>query len=163
MSVPIGELAAKILSRPLDRDLFVVDPLRLPVSRSAGGARHPYGQTAGDLLRIGYGRLTIYLGSVAGSGKTYAMLDRAHALIEEGVDVVAALIETHGRADTAAKAAGIDTVPRLPNGELDRDAVVRRRPDVVLIDELAHTNEPGSACPKRFDDVIESCVRASRS
>ncbi len=154
VSVPIGELAAKILSRPLDRDLFVVDPLRLPVSRSAGGARHPYGQTAGDLLRIGYGRLTIYLGSVAGSGKTYAMLDRAHALIEEGVDVVAALIETHGRADTAAKAAGIDTVPRLPNGELDRDAVVRRRPDVVLIDELAHTNEPGSACPKRYDDVI---------
>jgi two-component system sensor histidine kinase KdpD len=154
VSVPAGELATKILARPLDRDLYVVDPLRLPLSRSAGGARHPYGQTAGDLLRIGYGRLTIYLGSVAGSGKTYAMLDRAHALMEEGVDVVAALIETHGRADTAAQAVGIEMLPRLPNGELDREAVLARRPGVVLIDELAHTNAPGSGCPKRYDDVI---------
>jgi hypothetical protein len=64
------------------------------------GARHPVRLRAGDRLRIGYGKLTIYLGSVAGSGKTYAMLDRAHQLIEEGVDVVAALVETHGRADT---------------------------------------------------------------
>jgi two-component system sensor histidine kinase KdpD len=154
VSVPAGELATKILARPLDRDLYVVDPLRLPLSRSAGGARHPYGQTAGDLLRIGYGRLTIYLGSVAGSGKTYAMLDRAHALMEEGVDVVAALIETHGRADTAAQAVGIEVLPRLPNGELDREAVLARRPGLVLIDELAHTNAPGSGCPKRYDDVI---------
>jgi two-component system sensor histidine kinase KdpD len=153
VSVPNGELATKILARPLDRDLYVVDPLRTPLTRSAG-ARHPYGQTAGDLLRIGYGRLTIYLGSIAGSGKTFAMLDRAHALMEEGVDVVAALIETHGRADTAAQAVGIEILPRLPNGELDREAVLARRPGVVLIDELAHTNAPGSACPKRYDDVI---------
>jgi two-component system, OmpR family, sensor histidine kinase KdpD len=154
VSVPAGELATKILARPLDRDLYVVDPLRLPLSRSAGGARHPYGQTAGDLLRIGYGKLTIYLGSVAGSGKTYAMLDRAQTLMDEGVDVVAALIETHGRADTAAQGVGIEMLPRLPNGELDREAVLARRPGVVLIDELAHTNAPGSGCPKRYDDVI---------
>jgi two-component system sensor histidine kinase KdpD len=82
------------------------------------------------------------------------MLDRAHDLIAEGVDVVGALIETHGRADTAAKVAGIELLPRLPNGELDREAIVTRRPKVALIDELAHTNEPGSAFPKRFDDVI---------
>jgi two-component system sensor histidine kinase KdpD len=154
VSVPMGEMASKILARPLDRDLYIVDPARLPLTRGAGGARHPYGQTAGDRLRIGYGRLTIYLGSIAGSGKTYAMLDRAHALIEEGLDVVAALIETHGRADTAAKAAGIEVLPRLPTGELGRDAVLRRRPGVVLIDELAHTNAPGSTYPKRYDDVI---------
>ena len=86
----MGDIATKILSRPIDRDLYVVDPARLPLTRGANGARHPYGQTAGDRLRIGYGRLTIYLGSVAGSGKTYAMLDRAHQLIEEGVDVTAA-------------------------------------------------------------------------
>lgn len=154
VSVPMGDMATKILARPIDRDLYVVDPTRLPLTRGAGGARHPYGQTTGDRLRIGYGRLTIYLGSIAGSGKTYAMLDRAHALMEEGVDVAAALIETHGRADTAAKAAGIEMLPRLPNGELDRDAVLRRRPAVVLIDELAHTNAPGSTYPKRYDDVI---------
>jgi two-component system, OmpR family, sensor histidine kinase KdpD len=98
--------------------------------------------------------LTIYLGSVAGSGKTYAMLDRAHDLRNDGVDVVVGLVETHGRADTAAKLAGLDVLARLPNGELDREAILRRRPEVVLIDELAHTNEPGSPFPKRFDDVI---------
>jgi two-component system sensor histidine kinase KdpD len=154
VSVPIGEMATKILARPIDRDLYIVDPRRQPLTRGPSGARHPYGQTAGDRLRIGYGRLTIYLGSIAGSGKTYAMLDRAHALVEEGVDVVAALIETHGRVDTAAKAAGIETLPRLANGELDRDAVLRRRPGVVLIDELAHTNASGSTYSKRYDDVI---------
>jgi two-component system sensor histidine kinase KdpD len=105
-------------------------------------------------MRIGYGKLTIYLGSVAGSGKTYAMLDRAHDLIIEGVDVVVGMVETHGRADTAAKLAGLDVLPRLPNGELDREAIIKRRPKVALIDELAHTNEPGSPFPKRFDDVI---------
>ena len=154
VSVPTGEMATKILARPLDRDLYIVDPLRLPLTRADGGARHPYGQTTGDRLRIGYGRLTIYLGSIAGSGKTFAMLDRAHSLMEEGVDVVGALIETHGRLDTAAKAAGIELLPRLPNGELDRDAVLRRKPGVVLIDELAHSNAPGSTYPKRYDDVI---------
>jgi two-component system sensor histidine kinase KdpD len=154
VSVPMGDLANKIVARPLERDVYVVDPARLPLTRGAAGARHPYGQTTGDRLRIGYGRLTIYLGSIAGSGKTYAMLDRAHQLVDEGVDVVAALVETHGRVDTAAKAAGLEVVARLPSGELDRDEVRRRRPGVVLIDELAHTNAPGSTYPKRYDDVI---------
>ncbi len=154
VSVPSGDRANKILARPIDRDLYVIDPARLPLTRGADGARHPYGQSAGDRLRIGYGRLTIYLGSVAGSGKTFAMLDRAHQLMDEGVDVVAALIETHGRVDTAKQMTGIEMVERLANGELDRDAVLRRRPGVVLIDELAHTNAPGSTYPKRYDDVI---------
>ena len=105
-------------------------------------------------MRIGYGKLKIYLGSVAGSGKTYAMLDRAHDLIADGIDVVVGLAETHGRADTELKLVGLDVLPRLPNGELDREAIVRRKPQVVLIDELAHSNEPGSTFPKRFDDVI---------
>jgi two-component system sensor histidine kinase KdpD len=154
VSVPIGDMATKILARPIDRDLYIADPSRQPLTRGTNGARHPYGQSAGDRLRIGYGRLTIYLGSIAGSGKTFAMLDRAHQLMDEGADVVAALIETHGRIDTAAKATGIEVLARLPNGELDRDAVLRRRPGVVLIDELAHTNAPGSTYPKRYDDVI---------
>jgi two-component system sensor histidine kinase KdpD len=154
VAVPNGELARKILARALDRDVYVVDPARPSAPGVVDGARHPYGQTAGDRMRIGYGKLTIYLGAAAGSGKTYAMLDRAHDLIAEGVDVVGALIETHGRVDTVAKVAGIELLDRLPNGELDREAILRRKPKVVLIDELAHTNEPGSAFPKRYDDVI---------
>jgi two-component system sensor histidine kinase KdpD len=154
VSIPRSDLARKILDRPIDRDLYIVDPQREVARGIATGARHPYGQSAGDRFRIGYGRLTIYLGSVAGSGKTYAMLDRAHQMADEGIDVAAALVETHGRTDTQAKLAGLELLPRLPNGELDRDAVLRRRPAVVLIDELAHTNAPGSTYPKRFDDVI---------
>ena len=154
VAVPIGELARKILPRPLDRDLYIVDPSRPSAPGVVDGARHPYGQTAGDRLRIGYGKLTIYLGSAAGSGKTFAMLDRAHDLLADDVDVVGALVETHGRADTAAKLDGIELLDRMPNGELDREAILKRRPEVALIDELAHTNEPGSAFPKRYDDVI---------
>ena len=106
-------------------------------------------------MRIGYGKLTIYLGSVAGSGKTYAMLDRAHQLVdEEAADVVAALVETHGRAETAAKLDGLEAVARLPNGEIDLDALLRRHPKVALIDELAHTNAGAGARAKRYDDVI---------
>jgi two-component system sensor histidine kinase KdpD len=154
VALPDGELARKILARPLDRNLYVLDPARPPAPSVVDTARHPYGQTAGDRMRIGYGKLTIYLGSVAGSGKTYAMLDRAHDLQADGVDVVGGLIETHGRPDTVAKLDDLDVLPRLPNGELDRETILRRKPEVVLIDELAHTNEPGSPFPKRFDDVI---------
>jgi two-component system, OmpR family, sensor histidine kinase KdpD len=154
VALPNGELAQKVLARPIDRDLYVLDPARPSAPSVVDGARHPYGQTAGDRMRIGYGKLTIYLGSVAGSGKTYAMLDRAHDLLTDGVDVIAGLVETHDRPDTKVKLAGLDILPRLPNGELDRAAIVARRPEVVLIDELAHTNEPGSPFPKRFDDVI---------
>jgi two-component system sensor histidine kinase KdpD len=154
VAFPNGELARKILSRPADRDLFVVDTTRPSAPSIVDVARHPYGQTVGDRLRIGYGKLVIYLGSVAGSGKTYAMLDRAHDLCAENLDVVVGLVETHGRVDTAAKLVGLEVLPRLPNGELDREAIVRRHPDVALIDELAHSNEPGSPFPKRYDDVI---------
>jgi two-component system, OmpR family, sensor histidine kinase KdpD len=154
VAVPCGELAKRILDGPIDRDLFVADPVRPSAPSVVDGARHPYGQTAGDRMRIGYGKLTIYLGSAAGSGKTYAMLDRAHDLMRDGVDVVAALVETHGRADTTAKLGGLEALARLPNGELDREAIRSRRPQVALIDELAHTNEPGSSFPKRYDDVI---------
>ncbi len=154
VAVPNGEIARKILTRPLDRDLYVVDASRPSALGVVDGARHPYGQTAGDRLRIGYGKLTIYLGAAAGSGKTFAMLDRAHDQVADGLDVVGAIVETHGRPDTISKLAGIELLDRLPNGELDREAILKRRPQVVLIDELAHTNEPGSTFPKRYDDVI---------
>ena len=151
--VPRGMLAERILAQPLDRDLLVVDPTRAALHAYAS-VRHPYASALGDRLRIGYGTLTIYLGSAAGSGKTFAMLDRAHQLADEGVDVVAALVETHGRAETAAQLSGIEEVPRLPNGEMDLAALLERRPKVALIDELAHTNASAGARAKRYDDVI---------
>jgi two-component system sensor histidine kinase KdpD len=152
--VPRGPLADRILERPLDRDLLVVDPAGAPARSAFAGGRHPYGSALGDRLRIGYGKLTIYLGSVAGSGKTYTMLDRAHQLIDDGVNVVAALVETHGRAETAAQLAGIEQIPRLTNGEIDLDTLLLRHPQVALIDELAHTNLSAGARAKRYDDVI---------
>jgi two-component system sensor histidine kinase KdpD len=151
--VPRGPLADRILEQPLDRDLFIVDPAGSAAGSFESG-RHPYGFALGDRLRIGYGKLTIYLGSVAGSGKTYAMLDRAHQLIEDGVDVVAALVETHGRSETIAQLIGIEQIPRLPNGEMDIDRLLQRNPRVALIDELAHTNLSAGARAKRYDDVI---------
>ncbi len=108
------------------------------------------------------GELRIYLGAAPGVGKTYAMLGEAHRRRERGTDVVAAVVETHGRKKTADLLAGIEAVPpryveyrgkRFP--ELDVPAVLSRHPQVVLVDELAHTNTPGSKNPKRWQDVEE--------
>src|SRR5947208_1407491 len=93
------------------------------------------------------GRLKVYLGFAPGVGKTYEMLQEAHRLKRQGVDVVIGILETHGRADTAALAAGLEQVPRrkveyrnVVLEEMDLDAALARRPTVVLVDELAHTN-----------------------
>jgi two-component system sensor histidine kinase KdpD len=106
------------------------------------------------------GELRIYLGAAPGVGKTFAMLGEAHRRLERGTDLVAAVVETHGRTKTAELLDGIEIVPpryieyrgtRFP--ELDVDAVLARRPEVVLVDELAHTNTPGSANAKRWQDI----------
>ena len=108
------------------------------------------------------GKLKIFLGYVAGVGKTYAMLEAAHQRKAQGLDVVVGYIETHKRAETEELVAGLEVLPRkqveyhnvtLP--ELDVDAVLNRRPQLVLVDEFAHTNAPGSRHPKRFQDVEE--------
>ncbi|OBK53406.1 sensor histidine kinase [Mycobacterium kubicae] len=108
------------------------------------------------------GELRIYLGAAPGVGKTYAMLGEAHRRIDRGTDVVAAVVETHGRAKTAELLDGIEVVaPRYVDyrggsfPELDVPAVLQRHPQVVLVDELAHTNTPGSKNPKRWQDVEE--------
>jgi two-component system sensor histidine kinase KdpD len=104
--------------------------------------------------------LRIYLGAAPGVGKTYSMLGEAHRRLERGTDVVAAVIDTHGRRKTAQQLAGIEVIPptliehqgtRYP--ELDVDAVLARRPQVVLVDDLAHTNTPGSRNTHRWQDV----------
>lgn len=108
------------------------------------------------------GELRIYLGAAPGVGKTFAMLGEAHRRLERGTDVVAAVVETHGRKKTADLIGGIETVPpKLIEyrgkqfAELDVEAVLRRAPQVVLVDELAHTNTPGSKNPKRWQDIEE--------
>jgi two-component system sensor histidine kinase KdpD len=108
------------------------------------------------------GELRIYLGAAPGVGKTYAMLGEAHRRLERGTDLVAAVVETHGRRKTAELLEGIETIPpryvEYRGGcfpELDVAAVLARNPQVVLVDELAHTNTPGSKNPKRWQDVEE--------
>ncbi|HVP90849.1 MAG TPA: DUF4118 domain-containing protein, partial [Terriglobales bacterium] len=107
-------------------------------------------------------RLKIFVGAAPGVGKTYAMLAAAHERRGEGVDVVVGVVETHGRAETQALIEGLDVIPRQRieyRGtileEMDLDAVLARRPQLVLVDELAHTNAPGSRHPKRFSDIEE--------
>ncbi len=108
------------------------------------------------------GGLKIFFGMCAGVGKTYAMLQEAQMLKAEGRDVAVGYVETHGRSETDALLKGLELVPRksmpyrgLTLAEFDIDAVLKRRPDVVLVDELAHSNVPGSRHPKRYQDVQE--------
>lgn len=108
------------------------------------------------------GKLKIFLGYAAGVGKTFAMLDAAHRRAETGMDVVIAYIETHKRAETEALVVGLEMVPRATLNyrgaylqEMDLDGVLARKPQLALVDELAHTNAPGSRHPKRYQDVEE--------
>jgi two-component system sensor histidine kinase KdpD len=107
-------------------------------------------------------KLRIYIGAAPGVGKTFQMLETAHLLRNQGVDVVVGLVETHGRADTAAMIKDLEIIPQkeIPYRsvilrEMDLDAVLRRHPHTVIVDELAHTNVPGSRNRKRYEDVLE--------
>lgn len=111
---------------------------------------------------MGRGRLRIYLGAAPGVGKTFAMLNEGRRRAERGTDVVIGVVETHGRQNTAAQLGDLVVIPRrrvVYRGagldEMDLDAILARRPAVVLVDELAHTNAEGSRHPKRWQDVIE--------
>lgn len=108
------------------------------------------------------GKLKVYIGSFAGVGKTYRMLQEAHQLRNRGIDVVVGFVETHERQETAAQISDLEVVPRRQMTykgtvleEMDVDAVIARRPQVVIVDELAHTNVPGSKHRKRWEDVLE--------
>jgi two-component system, OmpR family, sensor histidine kinase KdpD len=107
-------------------------------------------------------RLRVYIGAAAGAGKTYRMLEEAHQLRRQGVDVVIALVETHGRAETERLIGDLERVPLkkieyrgATLEEMNVDAVIARGPAVALVDELAHTNAPGSKHQKRYEDVLE--------
>ena len=115
-----------------------------------------------SLKEDGRGVLTVFLGAAAGVGKTYAMLETARERLDEGLDLVTGWVETHGRADTEALLAGLPVIPphRLEYqgrtfAEMDLDALIARKPRIVLVDELAHSNIPGSCHAKRYQDVEE--------
>ena len=106
------------------------------------------------------GKLKIFMGYAAGVGKTYKMLEEAHELQSSGVDIVVGYFEPHGRQDTIAKSEGLETIPRKTVDyrnsdfeEMDTDAILTRRPQVCVVDEFPHTNIPGSARNKRWEDV----------
>jgi two-component system sensor histidine kinase KdpD len=150
--MPKSRIALNFVNRRLDRDVLVMDPAQSFLKDAAVSP-------APD--RSHYGKLTVYLGAVAGCGKTYAMLDRAQQLRGDGVDVAIGFVETHGRAETAAMIDDLEVIPRkiiekdgIRYEELDREAVIRRMPKVALIDELAHTNAPGSNARKRYENVL---------
>ena len=115
-----------------------------------------------EAKKEGRGRLKIFLGAYPGVGKTYSMLETAQERRREGMDVVVGMVETHGRVETEAVMRGLEVVPRKQHtyrgrtfGEMDLDAVLARKPRLVVVDEYAHTNIPGSRHPKRWQDVEE--------
>jgi two-component system sensor histidine kinase KdpD len=115
-----------------------------------------------DSHRPARGRLRVYLGMAAGVGKTYAMLNEGRRRTERGTDVVIGYVETHGRPLTEQQIGDLEVIPRKKTEyrgvtleEMDTDAVLARRPQVVLVDELAHTNAPGSRNAKRYQDIQE--------
>lgn len=115
-----------------------------------------------DVARKKRGRLKVFLGMCPGVGKTYAMLEAAQRELKSGRDIVIGYVETHGRKETDALIPGLPLIPRKATrhrdvalAEMDLDAVLTRRPQLALVDELAHTNVPGSRHPKRWQDVIE--------
>lgn len=119
-------------------------------------------QATAEEQRRGRGRLTIFLGYAAGVGKTYAMLSTAHQRKEEGVDVVVGYVETHKRAETEELRIGLEEIPTkevdyrgVALREFDIDTALARKPEKIVVDELAHTNAPGSRHAKRYQDVEE--------
>lgn len=120
-------------------------------------------EEAGEAERFeGRGRLKVFFGYAAGVGKTFAMLTEAHHVQDEGVDVVVGYVEPHTRADTLALLDGLEVLPvksvkhrNVALREFDLDVALKRRPQVVLVDELAHTNAPGCRHRKRYQDVEE--------
>ncbi|PWW04802.1 two-component system sensor histidine kinase KdpD [Paenibacillus cellulosilyticus] len=170
-----GSIVNGILGSVRNADvLFVADHVNQSSEQKLVETTSARGQTSKSYRRLSEqevaqqtealkrGTFKVYIGAAPGVGKTYTMLREGNELLRKGIDVVIGLLETHGRADTAAQ---IGSLPILPEAEieycgaklheLDVQAIIERNPEVVLIDELAHTNVPGIANKKRYEDVME--------
>lgn len=168
-----GSIANRVLRKARNIDVFVMADRSeqegeriLPIRSNAKGAKEPFHRlTTKEIERkiqtIQRGSFKVYIGAAPGVGKTYKMLQEGNLLLNKRIDVVIGLLETHGREETVEQIGGLTTIPRakinyLSNTleEMDTDAIISRHPEVVLVDELAHTNVPGSKTRKRYEDVI---------
>ncbi len=169
-----GSIVNKILRKTKNIDVFIVadraqkDGERLiPTMQVNKEITDPYRrlnpqELAQEIHKIKRGSLKVYIGAAPGVGKTYTMLREGNELKKKGIDIVIGLLETHGRKETLEKVGVLDVIPRkvIPYKEttleeMDTEAIIQRNPEVVLIDELAHTNVPGSKYNKRYLDVEE--------
>ncbi|WP_310828623.1 histidine kinase [Paenibacillus pedocola] len=168
-----GSIANQVLRKTRNIDVFLMadrvqqDGERiLPVKSQSDSSEEPFHRlTRQELERkietIRRGTFKVYIGAAPGVGKTYKMLQEGNLLLNRGIDVVIGLLETHGRKETQAQIGGLPLIPRarIPYQstqleEMDTEAIISRHPEVVLVDELAHTNVPGSQSGKRYEDVI---------
>lgn len=169
-----GSIVNTLLKVAKNTDLFLVAdraefegerilPAQMKSSGDQPGYRRLSDQEVAEKIEtIKRGRFKVYIGAAPGVGKTYTMLREGNDLLKKGVDVRIGLLETHGRAETVAQTGALPLIPRrkIPYQnvvleELDTQAIIGSRPEVVLIDELAHTNVPGSTNKKRYEDVLE--------
>ncbi|WP_310550224.1 histidine kinase [Paenibacillus glufosinatiresistens] len=169
-----GGSAIRVLRRTRSMDLFLMadraerEGERILPIKAAGGKQpeDPFHRPSSQELqrkidRIRQGTLKVYIGAAPGVGKTYKMLQEGNLLLHKGIDAVVGLLETHGRRETREQIGALDIIPRarIPYQstvleEMDTDAIIKRHPEVVLVDELAHTNVPGSRNRKRYEDVM---------
>lgn len=170
-----GSILHDLLRQMRGVDLFVVAdrtahngeriiPARIQPNPPRAGAFQRLSGTELDerIEQAKRGRFKMYIGAAPGVGKTYAMLREGGDLRRKGLDVIVGLLETHGRADTQSQVGELEVMPRKTKPyrgtrleEMDTDKILRRKPDVVLVDELAHTNVPGSRNKKRYEDVLD--------
>ncbi|GIO09233.1 potassium-transporting P-type ATPase D chain [Brevibacillus reuszeri] len=167
-----GSIVHKILRQTKNIDILIVadrserDGERvLPTKRRAAAPINPYrrlseAEMEEEIGKIKRGSLKVYVGAAPGVGKTYTMLREGNELAQNGIDVVIGLLETHGRKETTEQVGTLPLIPRkripyknVTLEEMDTEEIIRRNPDVVLVDELAHTNVPGSQLEKRYQDV----------
>ncbi|BBH21958.1 potassium-transporting P-type ATPase D chain [Paenibacillus baekrokdamisoli] len=167
-----GSIAMGLLSRKTQMDLFFIADRAehegeriMPAKRISFKEEEQFRRLSADEVEkrieaIKRGRLRVYIGAAPGVGKTYTMLREGNELLRKGVDAVIGLLETHGRQETAEQVGELTIIPRLKTEyrgtslqEMDTDAIIARNPEVVLVDELAHTNIPGSVNKKRYEDV----------
>ncbi|MDF2926612.1 MAG: histidine kinase [Paenibacillaceae bacterium] len=167
-----GSIVNRVLRRTRNIDVFVMADRAeregeriLPVKAASRGGEDPFHRLSHQEIErkietIKRGAFKVYIGAAPGVGKTYKMLQEGNMLLNKGIDAVIGLLETHGRKETAGQVGGLPAIPRAKTmymgtqlEEMDTEAIIARHPEVVLVDELAHTNVPGSRTKKRYEDV----------